>query len=80
MEEGYFFNYFWLVQCKLKKCFFNLNDCIFCKYVVNIFKRDFNNCNFVFSVGLNIIYEEWWFFDKYYVIVFCECGVGFGCW
>ncbi|XP_052689314.1 uncharacterized protein LOC128167565 [Crassostrea angulata] len=78
MEEGYFPNYLRSAQCKSKKCFFNLNDCIPRKYAVNILKRDPNNCNPVPSVGLNTTYEERWFLDKYHVTVFCECGVGSG--
>lgn len=78
MEEGYFPSYIRSAQCKSKKCFFNYNECIPRKYTVSILKRDPNNCNPVPSYGHNTTYEERWFFDKFHVTVFCECGVGSG--
>ncbi|XP_061174950.1 protein trunk-like [Saccostrea echinata] len=78
MEDGYFPRYIRSAQCKSKKCFFNYYECIPKKYTVTILKRDPTNCNPVPSYGLDTTYEERWFFDKYHVTVFCECGVGSG--
>ncbi|KAK3090453.1 hypothetical protein FSP39_011973 [Pinctada imbricata] len=74
MEQGYFPPYVRSAECRSKRCFFNLYECIPKKYTIKILKRDPNRCNPVPTLGANTTYEEMWIFERFHVTVWCECG------
>lgn len=75
MDEGYFPPYIRSAECRSKKCFFDLNECIPKKYTIRLLRRDPKRCNPVPNTGIDTTYEEVWFFDRYHVTVWCDCGI-----
>ena len=74
MEKGYFPPYIRSTECRSSKCFFNMYECVPKKYTIKILRRDPNRCNPLPNYGLNTTYEEIWYFERYHVTVWCECG------